>query len=166
MTKKLTPQLTPQDQELWDVFTKDVHRLNQVTVAQSSPKISEKTYGASSKLPMPKVMPTQKVVMLHANDLRNLQLDGQLDLHGFRQASAEVALQQFLKTAVYKNWRWVRIITGKGSPSNPGILREQTPVWLQAMPELVTGYAFATVDDGGTGALYVKIRRKSHRSYR
>ena len=54
----------------------------------------------------------------------------------------------------------MRIITGKGSPNNPSILREQTPKWLQSMPEFVTGYAYAKPDDGGSGAFYVKIRRK------
>ena len=155
----MAKKLTPQDEELWNAFTKDVHRLKRVTVIKNSPKTiktPEKPY-----LPMPKVKSTQKVVVLHANDLRNLRLDGQLDLHGFTQASGEAALQQFLKTAVYKDWRWVRVITGKGSPSNPSILREQTPLWLQAMPELVTGYTFAAQNDGGTGALIVKLRRKS-----
>jgi DNA-nicking Smr family endonuclease len=28
------------------------------------------------------------------------------------------------------------------------------------MPEFVTGYAYAKPDDGGSGAFYVKIRRK------
>jgi DNA-nicking Smr family endonuclease len=151
-------KLTPQDQELWESFTKDVRRIKHDTVTQNSPKIintPEKLY-----LPMPKVKPTQKVAVLHANELRTMQIDGQLDLHGFTQTSGEVVLREFLKAAVYKDWRWVRIITGKGSPNNPSILREKTPKWLQTMPELVTGYAFATHDDGGTGAFYVKIRRK------
>ena len=153
----MSKKLTPQDQEIWNTFTKNVHRLeNNRTVTYCSEKITNNYFN----LPIPKVKTTQKVIILHANDLRNMRLDGQIDLHGFTQISGEIALRQFLKDSVYKNWRWVRIITGKGSLIKPGILREQTPIWLNSMPEFVTGYACASHDDGGTGALYVKIRRK------
>jgi DNA-nicking Smr family endonuclease len=154
----MSKKLTPQDQEIWNIFTKNVHRLeNNRTVTHSSQKIINNDLN----LPIPKVKATQKVIILHANDLRNMRLDGQIDLHGFTQISGEIALRQFLKDAVYKNWKWVRIITGKGSLIKPGVLREQTPIWLNSMPEFVTGYTCAAYDDGGTGALYVKIRRKS-----
>jgi len=155
----VTKNLPPQDQELWDAFTKNVRRLKRTLVAKKVPnaiKIPKKIH-----LPEPEVKSTQKVGGLHANDLRNIKIDGQFDLHGFRQSSGEAALRQFLKNAFYKDWRWVIVITGKGSPNHPSVLREQTPLWLQSMPELVTGYAFASPDDGGTGAFYVKIRRKS-----
>lgn len=154
----MTKKLPPEDQKLWDEIIKNVRPIKHDTVVPQPPKtikIPDKPF-----LPMPAVKHTQKVQVLHGNDLKNVRPDGQLDLHGFTQATAEFALREFLKNALYKDWRWVRIITGKGSPGNPSILREQTPKWLQSMPEFVTGYACARPDDGGSGAFYVKIRRK------
>ncbi len=154
----MVKKLPPEEQALWDTFVKNIRPLKNdkvKSILSSSVQVPEKPY-----LPVPEVRHTQKVQELHANDLRSMRLDGQLDLHGFTQSSGEIALREFLKNAVYKNWRWVRIITGKGSPKNPSILREQTPKWLQSMPEFVTGYTYARPDDGGSGAFYVKIRRK------
>ncbi len=154
----MTKKLPPEDQKLWDEIVKNVRPLKRDRVVSEVPKttkIPNKPF-----LPLPGIKRTQKVEVLHANDLRNVRPDGQLDLHGFTQSSGELALREFLKNALYKDWRWVRIITGKGSPGNPSILREQTPKWLQSMPEYVTGYAYAKPDDGGSGAFYVKIRRK------
>ncbi|MCX7343635.1 MAG: Smr/MutS family protein [Proteobacteria bacterium] len=154
----MTKKLTSQDQELWASFTKDVHRTKCDKVIPEESKFVK----ASEKLqlPMPHVKVTQKVAVLHANELRNIRTEGRIDLHGFTQVLGEQALRDFLKNSVYKDWRWVIVITGKGSPDNPSILREQVPKWLQSMPELVTGYAFAAPNDGGAGAFYVKIRRK------
>ena len=156
----MTKKLTSQDEELWKTFTKGVRQIKCNKVCVDSPKIIKTP--EYPRLPTPHVKSTQKVAQLHANELRTLKIDGQIDLHGFTQFSGELALREFLKTAVYKDWRWVRIITGKGSPNNPSILREQTPKWLKTMPEFVTGYTFAAPDDGGTGAFYIKIRRKLH----
>ena len=155
----MVKKLPPEEQALWDTFVKNIRPLKNDKVKSALPFTVQKP--KKPYLPVPEVRHTQKVQVLHANDLRSMRLEGQLDLHGFTQVSGEIALREFLKNAVYKNWRWVRIITGKGSPKNPSVLREQTPKWLQSMTELVTGYAHAKPDDGGSGAFYVKIRRKA-----
>jgi DNA-nicking Smr family endonuclease len=155
----MTKKLPPDEQLLWDAFVKNIKPLKSDRIQPVELPPAKIPY--KQCLPEPKIRNSQKVEMLHANDLRSMRLDGQLDLHGFTRQSGESALREFLKNAVYKNWRWVRVITGKGSLSNPSILREQTPNWLQSMPEFVTGYANAKPDDGGSGAFYVKIRRKS-----
>jgi DNA-nicking Smr family endonuclease len=155
----MSKKLPPEEQELWENFTKTIKPIKRDKVAPESPKkifFTEKPF-----LPVPSIKRTQKVEALHANDLKTLSLDGKFDLHGFSQAYGEIALKEFLKTAFYKGWRWVCIITGKGSIDNPSVLREQTPKWLKAMPEFVTGYSQAKPEDGGNGALYVKIRRKT-----
>ncbi len=156
----MVKKLPPDDQSLWENFIKNIRPLKNDKI-KVSPALSKKNFEKKPILPNPKVSISQTVEQLHPNNLRSMSIEGQLDLHGFTQASAESALREFLKNAAYKKWRWVRIITGKGSPNNPRILREQTPKWLLKMPEFVTGYAFAKPEDGGTGAFYVKIRRKS-----
>jgi DNA-nicking Smr family endonuclease len=154
----MTKKLPPDEQALWDAVVKSIKPIKHDMVVAKIPnvlKIPERPL-----LPTPGISRTQKVEALHANDLRNVRPEAQLDLHGFTQAAGEMAVREFLKNSLYRNLRWVRIITGKGSPNNPSILREQTPKWLQSMPEFVTGYAYAKPDDGGSGAFYVKIRRK------
>lgn len=155
----MTKKLTPQDEELWESFTKDVHRIKCDKVAPPSAKFVKPI--EHQQLPLPQVRLTQTVHELHANELRNVKVHGRIDLHGMTQVTAEQALREFLKLSVYKGWRWVIVITGKGSIDKPSVLREQMPRWLQSMPELVTGYTAALQKDGGDGAFYVKIRRKS-----
>lgn len=156
----MVKKLPPDDQLLWESFTKNIRPLKNNKI-KASLDLSKKEFEKQPMLPEVKVNISQKVEQLHPNDLRNISIDGQFDLHGFTQTSGEAALREFLKNAVHKKWRWVRVITGKGSPKNPSVLREQTPKWFQKMPEFVTGYTFAKPDDGGKGAFYVKIRRKT-----
>lgn len=158
----MVKKLPPQDQELWENFTKDVNRIKCDKVTPDENKFV-KTF-EKPQFALPQVKSTQKVNELHANELKNIKLEGRIDLHGFTQAAAEQTLREFLQLALHRNWRWVIVITGKGSCEKPSVLREQTPRWLQSMPEFVTGYATALPKDGGEGALYVKIRKKMRHS--
>lgn len=155
----MAKKLPPEDELLWNNFTKDIRPLKKSTVNPSL-DFSKKVYIRPSLSQEPKVNRFQKVEELHPNDLRKVSIDAYFDLHGFTQVIGKNALKEFLKNAAYKEWRWVCVITGKGSINNPSVLREQTPKWLQAMPEFVTGYAQAKPEDGGAGAFYVKIRRR------
>lgn len=94
-------------------------------------------------------------------------LDATLDLHGMTQAAAHNRLIQFLHQAQAGGARYVLVITGKGKAANPdtgerGILRRMVPAWLSG-PELgplVAGFDEAAAPHGGSGALYVRLRRK------
>lgn len=57
--------------------------------------------------------------------------------------------------------RALLVITGKGS-SGGGVLRTTVPRWLTEAPlkPLVLAHAPAQPKDGGSGALYVLLRRK------
>ena len=96
-------------------------------------------------------------------------IDQVLDLHGLRQAEAHYRLQHFLLRAQADGARIALVITGKGKPGlsdyefkmEGGILRRLVPHWLRA-PELrgqVIGFEEAGSGHGGSGALYVRIRR-------
>ena len=57
--------------------------------------------------------------------------------------------------------RLVLVITGKGRGGEIGVLRRQVPQWL-GLPEfraLVVGFEDASVNHGGEGALYIRVRR-------
>lgn len=156
----MVKHLPPEDQLIWENFTKDIRPLKNDKVKPSLKNVYS-TFKSQASRQEIKVNCFQKVDQLHPNDLRHISINGQLDLHGFTQDIGELELREFLRNAVYKKWKWVCIITGKGSLKRPSILREQTPKWLQKMPEFVTGYAQAKPEDGGAGAFYVKIRQRN-----
>lgn len=88
------------------------------------------------------------------------EIEGRLDLHGMTQARAHRALQAFLHRASADGMTFVLVITGKGT-TGEGVLRRQVPEWL-SLPEfrsLVVGFEEAHIGHGGTGALYVRVRR-------
>jgi DNA-nicking Smr family endonuclease len=86
-----------------------------------------------------------------------VSIDQRLDLHGFTVAQAESRLRVFIETAASKDYRCVLIITGKGT----GILRGYVSDWLKRQPlsRLVLAIAQARPADGGSGAVYVLLRR-------
>jgi DNA-nicking Smr family endonuclease len=92
------------------------------------------------------------------------EIDARLDLHGMTQTRAHRVLSDFLHRAHADGLTFVLIITGKGkmgAESERGVLRRQVPQWL-GLPEfrtLVVGFEEAHIGHGGTGALYVRIRR-------
>ncbi len=93
-------------------------------------------------------------------------IDARIDLHGQTQIEAHRALRRFLLHAQAAGYRYVLIITGKGGDREQGVLRRQVPLWLEA-PEfrgLVVGFDMAHAGHGGSGALYVRVRRKRHRT--
>jgi len=100
------------------------------------------------------------------------EIDARLDLHGMRQQDAHAALRRFLAHAQASGHRHVLIITGKGKPDpaagrdfwtseERGILRRLVPHWLcePALRPYVVSYLESAVHHGGSGALYVTIRK-------
>lgn len=100
--------------------------------------------------------------------------DAAIDLHGYRQAEAFSALRHFLHRAQGEGARVVLVVTGKGGrpgynvgdapaigAGEGGVLKRSVPLWL-ALPEfrmLVIGWEEAAQPHGGSGALYVRLRR-------
>ena len=94
--------------------------------------------------------------------LRNgsLKLDAELDLHGMTIPIAHQALLEFIRDCVNYNIRGARIIHGKGwsSKHNKPILKSKLNVWLREMDDILA-FCSARIEDGGTGALYILLRR-------
>jgi DNA-nicking Smr family endonuclease len=92
------------------------------------------------------------------------EIEGRIDLHGMRQAEAEVALARFLKSAHAARKRVVLVITGKGTRADGGIgaIRAALPGWLNApdLRPLVVAFRPAHARHGGAGAWYVVLKRK------
>ena len=92
-----------------------------------------------------------------------LRLEARLDLHGMTQGEAHRALGDFLAQSHRAGRRCVLVITGKGARgSGDGVLRAAVPRWLNEAPNRARLLAFAPAQprDGGTGALYLLLRRQ------
>jgi len=97
-----------------------------------------------------------------------MQIEARLDLHGHRQDEAHRALNGFITGAANAGKRCVLVITGKGlkldnsNERQVGVLREMVPRWLNEEPNRsrILSFNHATQADGGTGALYVLLKRQ------
>ncbi len=115
-------------------------------------------------------------------------IEAVIDLHGMYQDEAHMALRHFILRAQANGLSLVLVVTGKGAASpkqgaaspdgvsaslntsavwahvggdERGVLRRVVPHWLR-MADLricVLGFEEAAHQHGGTGALYVRIRR-------
>jgi len=98
-----------------------------------------------------------------------LDIDGSIDLHGYRQVEAQTALAGFLVRMRGSGARCVLVVTGKGRAievgedyltPQPGVIRRRLPEWLSGsgIREHVSSYASAHPRHGGSGAYYVLLK--------
>lgn len=97
-----------------------------------------------------------------------VEIDARIDLHGLRQEEAQRRLVAFLQGAQARGHKLVLVITGKGAPdayAERGVLRRAVPMWLSspAARTVVVGFETAGPTHGGSGALYVRIRKSGRR---
>lgn len=83
-----------------------------------------------------------------------------LDLHGYTLDEAREELESFLRDAAVQGLRCVLVVHGKawGSSADFPVLKSHANAWLREWPG-VLAFCSATDADGGTGALYVLLRR-------
>jgi DNA-nicking Smr family endonuclease len=91
-----------------------------------------------------------------------VEIHDRIDLHGMTQTVAHRALSRFVAASQGSERRCVLVITGKGLlKDGQGVLKEAVPRWLNEAPnrDKVLSFSHAAPADGGTGALYVLLRR-------
>jgi len=175
--------LSEEEQALWTGFTRSIKPLRRI---RSPAKSADETLlsiadAKAQSVPTPrsgagreKPSTTRKPPALAPLERRFKQrlargrdvIDARLDLHGFTQRQAHVALLRFLRAAQADGARIALIVTGKGrgkgaAAHEGGVLKRQVPLWLST-PEfrpLVVGFDDAHIGHGGDGALYVRLRR-------
>lgn len=95
--------------------------------------------------------------------------EARLDLHGLNASQAFQSLVPFFRSAWHKGLRSVIVVTGRGlnSPTGMAVLRDKLHSWLTQEPfnRVVIAFSTARPCDGGTGSMYVLLRkfRKKHK---
>lgn len=89
-------------------------------------------------------------------------IEAQLDLHGNTVPEARERVSAFIREMQAQDRRCVRIIHGKGKSSEGKlpVLKGKVNAWLQQWDQ-VLAFCSARPNDGGTGAVYVLLKRKS-----
>jgi DNA-nicking Smr family endonuclease len=166
--------LDPQDAALWDHVTRSVRPLRPLPrVIASEPIMPEASPPVATVAPdPPKPRSLPPLAPMERRERQKLArgqapIERRLDLHGFRQNEAHGRLLAALGQAQADGVRVLLVITGKGGGlardgSERGVLRRLVPLWL-SLPEFrayVVGFDEAHVGHGGSGALYVRVRRR------
>jgi DNA-nicking Smr family endonuclease len=86
-------------------------------------------------------------------------IQSELDLHGHRVDQAREELAAFLKEAIKRGLRCVRIVHGKGlgSKDRQPVLKGKVRAWLVQRDEVIA-FCQARAAEGGSGALVVLLR--------
>ncbi|MDR5875663.1 Smr/MutS family protein [Vreelandella gomseomensis] len=84
-----------------------------------------------------------------------------LDLHGYTLEEARAELESFLRDATSQGLRCVLVVHGKawGATADFPVLKSHTNAWLREWPG-VLAFCSATELDGGTGAVYILLRKR------
>jgi DNA-nicking Smr family endonuclease len=188
MTRRRRP-LSEEERALWERVAETAEPLRrrrratapaeaEEAEAAAKPNPKPKAAASSAVAPPPYVPPPQTVRAPAAIDRKTrarlsrgrMDVDARIDLHGLRQDAAHHRLRRFLIDGQEAGHRLVLVITGKGSTASPtdfgreerGVLKRSVPAWLDSgeFRPLVAGYDVAGPRHGGSGALYVRIRRK------
>ena len=84
----------------------------------------------------------------------------EIDLHGLTSTEAHAELHDFIKEATAAGFGCVRVVHGKGrgSGAKGPVLKAGVNRWLTRWEE-VAAFCSALPRDGGTGAVYVLLRK-------
>jgi DNA-nicking Smr family endonuclease len=87
-------------------------------------------------------------------------IKAEIDLHGLTSDQARQELRTFLAESVEARIQCVRVVHGKGRRSGPRgpVLKARVDRWLRQWDD-VLAFVSAPARDGGTGAVYVLLRR-------
>ncbi|WP_414472569.1 Smr/MutS family protein [Microvirga sp. M2] len=187
MTKRRrTRQLSSEERRLWSHVARHVTPMKGKALPPEPEPEEEMSTAPAPKVPLappaplpplpsgpkqpslPPLAPVERKTLVALRRGRK-DVDSVIDLHGMRQEEAHFALVSFLHRAQNSGCGLVLVITGKGGAASGatmaeerGILRRMVPHWLRLaeLRSLVIGFEEASPQHGGSGALYVRLRRR------
>ena len=93
-----------------------------------------------------------------------LAVQDYVDLHGLTKQEAEEEVKEFLLRSYRTGLKCVLIVHGRGlnSPDSFPVIKEGLARWLGRGPirRIVLAFSTARPYDGGTGAIYVLLRKR------
>lgn len=183
MTRKKR-NLTNEEQALWNQVAQKITPLKpeQKGVTQDSPSMGQPSAHPSLVKTPSFSLPSQEPSSIknlsasssstrHIRRVRNVKIEARLDLHGLTRHQAHAQLTRFLLSCQGRRRLWVLVITGKGRRNSDteelhetrsqGTLRVLVPQWLEepALRSVVSAYTTAKPQDGGSGALYIRLKQ-------
>lgn len=89
--------------------------------------------------------------------------ENHLDLHRLNVMEARQQVFETIINSQKQNYRCIMITHGKGVKSKtPGKIKSHVNHWLQQMPEVLAFHS-AQAKDGGTGAVYVLLKKSEEK---
>lgn len=177
-TPKIRP-LSDEDNLFWQEQTKDIKEINRPENIPPAPVILPEIRNtvnlseaySGSRLTELSAGKTGNIDRRTAQKFKRgeMRVERRLDLHGLTEDKAWDAVQNFIKSSYRQDMRCVLIITGKGLHkedddffSQSGILKNRVPQWLnsETLRPLILSFSEALPKDGGSGALYILLRRR------
>lgn len=91
-----------------------------------------------------------------------ISVQAEIDLHGMTSPEAKEALKAFVTESIRLGFTCVRIVHGKGlrSGQRGPVLKRDVDSWLRRW-EPILAFVSARQADGGTGAVYVLLRKNA-----
>lgn len=186
MTRKRRRNLTDEEQSLWNRVAQKVKPLSpekKRIMRDSSKSQPPPAHPPLQKSPLfslppeepssPKSLSSRSSATHRIQRIRKVKIEARLDLHGFTREQARLHVTQFLISCQNRGCLWVLVITGKGrrhldregsyETRAQGTLRDLVPQWLEepVLQSVVSAYTTAKPQDGGSGALYIRLKRLS-----
>lgn len=180
MRKRRDRALSEEEITVWAHVARSVKAFSGRTIPEAAPVVTPPEREPAKAVPQPPSLRADVVqkptlaplVPLERRTVQALRrgrqsLEAVIDLHGLRQDEAHDRLRAFLHRQQRDGARLVLVITGKGAAGTTfggeerGVLKRVVPHWLR-LPDLrpiVLGFEDAAMNHGGTGALYVRLRR-------
>jgi len=156
---KIGSGLSKADQKTWQQVARTVRPLSAAKLTTKTP-----THIHLPPIPAPAVRRTLGDIQVRADKKvrrGQIQIETTIDLHDLTRDTAFAALKRRLLLAHECGHRTVLVITGKG-PNLKGVLRQSLPTWLTdpSIRNIISSTAQAHIKHGGTGAVYVFLKRR------
>lgn len=172
------------DENIWEEYVKDIDKISSSEKQEYNPQNKEINFKESRSEDFTNYVGKTNTGLenLEKGEFKNidgnlaerfrkgkLPIEAKLDLHGYRVDDAYNKLVNFVLSCHSNQKRCLLVVTGKGSSKQSenfweektGKLREVVPNWLNGdkLRPYVLSFTNAQQKDGGSGALYVLLKK-------